>query len=89
MLPGLTALALGVLLAVLAPTALSAQTMAPETYAGDFWSRPRLTGDWGGFRDTMAKHGATLDVDWLQTLQGVMSGARSGTSATGVRSSTR
>lgn len=56
--------------------AARAQTPAPETYAGDFWTRPRLTGDWGGFRDTMAKKGVTLDVDWLQILQGVISGGR-------------
>ncbi len=55
---------------------VSAQTPAPETYAGDFWTRPRLTGDWGGFRDQMAKRGVALDVDWLQTLQGVMSGGK-------------
>ena len=33
-----------------------------------------MTGDWGGFRDAAAKHGVTLDVNWLQTLQGVVSG---------------
>ncbi len=49
----------------------------PEAYAGDFWTRPRLTGDWGGLRDQMAKRGVALDVGWLQTLQGVMSGGTS------------
>ena len=70
-----TIIALGLLTALAAPVA-TAQTPAPETYAGDFWNRPRLTGDWGGFRDTMAKKGVALDVDWLQLLQGVMSGGR-------------
>ena len=69
-------LALGILSFLLAPAPAPAQIPAPETYAGDFWTRPRLTGDWGGFRDQMAKRGLALDVDWLQTLQGVMSGGK-------------
>jgi porin len=68
--------ALGALAGLAAPAAAPAQTPAPETYAGDFWTRPRLTGDWGGLRDQMAKRGVTLDVDWLQILQGVISGGR-------------
>jgi porin len=71
-----TLLGLAILPLLLAPSLAPAQTPAPETYAGDFWTRPRLTGDWGGFRDQMAKRGVALDVDWLQTLQGVMSGGR-------------
>lgn len=55
-------LGLGILSLVLAPSPAPAQ--------------PRLTGDWGGFRDRMAKRGVALDVDWLQTLQGVMSGGK-------------
>jgi porin len=27
----------------------------PATWGGDFWSRPRLTGSWGGFRDELGK----------------------------------
>jgi porin len=69
-------LVLGILSLVPAPSLAPAQIPAPETYAGDFWTRPRLTGDWGGFRDHMAKRGVALDVDWLQTLQGVMSGGK-------------
>jgi porin len=40
---------------------------APETWGGDLWSRPRLTGDWGGARDDMAKKGVVLDLDlyWM------------------------
>ena len=37
-----------------------------EDYSGDLWSRPALTGDWGGFRNTMAKKGINLDVDLVQ-----------------------
>jgi hypothetical protein len=42
------AMALGML--ALAPQAARAQVVAPEFYGGDLWSRPRLTGDWGGSR---------------------------------------
>ena len=48
----------------------------PKTYAGDLWSRPRLTGDWFGVRDELATRGIWLDVDWVQVLQGVGSGGR-------------
>ncbi len=48
----------------------------PKTYTGDFWSRPRLTGDWGGFRDELATRGIRFDVDLLLTPQGVGSGGR-------------
>lgn len=59
------------------PSLASAQPVeAPDTYAGDFWSRPRLTGDWGGLRDELAKKGIVFDVDMLLTPQGVASGGR-------------
>ena len=64
-----------VLLVMAAPT--SAQPVdIPATWGGDFWSRPRLTGNWGGLRDELGKKGVVLDVDLLQTLQGVASGGR-------------
>jgi porin len=53
-----------------------AQETPPETYGGSFWTRPRLTGNWGGLRDDLAKRGVTLDVDVTQVLQGVASGGR-------------
>ena len=66
------------------PSVGLAQTPAPETFGGDIWSRPRITGDWVGYRDDLAKHGVTLDVDYLpQILQGVMSGGLETPSATG------
>jgi porin len=70
-------LALGVttLVATLPAPAL-AQYDEPEHYGGDLWSRPRLTGDWGGLRDQMAGRGVFLDLDLLQILQGVASGGR-------------
>jgi porin len=49
----------------------------PDTWGGDIWSRPRLTGDWGGVRDDFAKMGIVLDIDLLATPQDVASGGRS------------
>jgi porin len=69
-------LAVGLATSVLGVTTAVAQTDAPPTYAGDLWSRPRLTGDWWGSRDWLAKHGVTLDLDFLQILQGVGTGGR-------------
>jgi porin len=46
---------------------------APETWGGDLMSRPRLTGDWGGARDDLARKGVVLDADvyWMpQTITG-------------------
>ena len=37
---------------------------------------PRLTGSWGGLRDELGKKGVVLDVDVLETPQGVVSGGR-------------
>ena len=42
-----------------------AQLPQIEDYSGDLWSRPALTGDWGGFPPT-AKRGINLDVDLVQ-----------------------
>lgn len=59
------------------PSLASAQPVeAPKTYAGDLWSRPRVTGDWGGLRDELAEKGIVLDVEMLLTPQGVASGGR-------------
>ncbi len=49
----------------------------PPTWGGDFESRPRLSGNWGGARDELGKRGITLDVDLLATPQAVLSGGRS------------
>ncbi len=51
-----------------------AQLPQIEDYSGDLWSRPALTGDWGGFRNTMAKRGINLDVDLVQGVLGLNSG---------------
>src|SRR5580692_11985645 len=61
-----------------APVPASAQPYAvPDTWGGDFSSRPRLTGDWGGLRDELGKKGIVFDVDLLVTPMDVLSGGRS------------
>ena len=67
-----------VLILLLVPSLARAQPYpTPDTWGGDIWSRPRLTGDWGGLRDDLAKMGIVLDVDLLATPQDVVSGGRS------------
>ncbi len=51
----------------------TAQQSAPS-YAGDFLTRSTLTGDWGGLRNTLAQKGVTLDSDFTQIAQSVVSG---------------
>jgi porin len=51
-----------------------AQLPQIQDYSGDIWSRPALTGDWGGFRNTMAKKGINLDVDIVQSVLGLNTG---------------
>lgn len=64
-------------------TALSAASQlhampypTPETWGGDLASRPRLTGDWGGVRDDMAKKGVVLDLDVYSMPQTILSGGK-------------
>jgi porin len=71
------ALAGALALAVSSPVVGAAQSDDVESYGGGWWSRPRLTGAWGGLRDRLAERGVTLDVDLLQILQGVGTGGRS------------
>ncbi len=51
-----------VLASTLAAPAAAQPIDEPKTYAGDLWSRPRLTGDWGGFRDQMATKGIRFPI---------------------------
>lgn len=73
-------LALAALLGLIvlgAPGSAGAQPVAvPETWGGDLWSRPRLTGNWGGLRDDLGKKGVVFDVDLRLTPQGVLTGGR-------------
>jgi porin len=66
----------GLALLVMAGPTHAQPVPIPATWGGDLWSRPRLTGSWGGLRDELGKKGVVLDVDLLQTLQGVASGGR-------------
>lgn len=69
-------LVLGLAAAVAPHVAMAQLVEVPATWGGDFWSRPRLTGSWGGFRDELGKKGVVFDVDLLLTPQGVASGGR-------------
>jgi porin len=65
------------LVLLIAPNLASAQPVeVPPTWGGDFWSRPRLTGDWDGLRDELGKKGVVFDLDLLLTPQSVVSGGR-------------
>jgi porin len=65
------------LILLVAPDLARAQPYpTPDTWGGDILTRPRLTGDWGGLRDDLAKKGVVLDVDLLATPQDVVSGGR-------------
>lgn len=48
----------------------------PETWGGSLASRERLSGNWGGARDTLGRNGTVLDLDLALTPQAVMSGGR-------------
>ena len=48
----------------------------PATWGGDLASRPRLTGDWGGVRDDLAKKGVVFDVDSYWTPQKITGGGK-------------
>jgi porin len=52
----------------------SAQRPQIDNYGGGIWSRPALTGDWGGIRNTLAKKGINLDVDLVQGILGLNTG---------------
>lgn len=45
-------------------------------YSGDLWTRtrPALTGDWGGLRTDLINKGIRVDIDLIQTYQGVVEG---------------
>ncbi|HEY7117987.1 MAG TPA: hypothetical protein VH475_15475, partial [Tepidisphaeraceae bacterium] len=43
---------------------------------GNFWSRPVLTGDWGGPRADLARKGVQFDLGFTQVVQSVVDGGR-------------
>jgi porin len=72
----------GLLCALVASVPLHAMPYhTPETWGGDLASRPRLTGDWGGFRDEMAKKGVVLDLDLYWMPQKITGGGKSDSGA--------
>jgi porin len=48
----------------------------PKDYRGDFWTRPAMTGDWGGLRNDLAQKGLTMELSYTQALQGNVAGGR-------------
>ena len=52
-----------------------------KDYSGDLWTRPALTGDWGGVRNELALNGVTLDLELTQIIQGNAHGGRRTTNA--------
>jgi porin len=48
----------------------------PDTWGGSLAARPRLSGDWGGVRDDMAKKGVVLDLDTYWMPQTIASGGK-------------
>ncbi len=58
----------------------AAQEAPSANFGGDFWTRSKLTGDWGGTRDQSALKGGTVDLNTVYTPQGVPSGGLPGVS---------
>lgn len=52
----------------------SAAVIAEEAQEGPDFNQSRLTGDWGGERTKLADSGITIDIDAIQSLQGVLHG---------------
>jgi porin len=67
-------LCMAVSLTAITVATASAQKSPPASFGGDFWTRPKLTGDWGGIRDQWALKGFIVDLNTVYTLQGVPSG---------------
>ncbi len=67
---------LAVLAILLLGTVSMAQTTAPAGYGGSWTEWPKMTGDWGGVRSSLADKGITLDIDYVQVLQGNAHGGR-------------
>jgi porin len=60
-------------------TAVPAQALpyaTPDTWGGSLAARPRLSGNWGGARDELARKGIVLDLDTYWTPQTIVSGGK-------------
>jgi porin len=51
-------------------------TPAEVSYAHELFTRPKLTGDWGGTRTALEEHGVKIDLYATQFYQGVARGGR-------------
>jgi porin len=65
------------------PATISSESTSPAPtegllpvpdYAGDWKTRPKLSGDWGGLRQEWANNGIQIDLDWYQVFQDVVDG---------------
>jgi porin len=74
--PQASAILLAAIALVPATVAMAQPVAAPPSYGGDLWSRPRLSGDWFGFRDELAKKGVAFDLDLLLGPQRIVTGGR-------------
>ncbi len=45
-------------------------------YSGGLQERPALTGDWGGWRNELARKGISIELDLEQTIQGNAHGGK-------------
>jgi porin len=72
--PGAAPLLLGLALLALCAPGRAQPYPVPPTWGGSLAERPRLTGDWDGVRDELAKKGMVLDLDVTQYVQGVSNG---------------
>src|SRR4029077_17224570 len=68
---------LGVALLVASGSTTAQPYAVPPTWGGDFLSRPRMAGDWGGVRDELGTKGVVLAVDLTVTPMNVLSGGKS------------
>ncbi|MBW2446641.1 MAG: carbohydrate porin [Deltaproteobacteria bacterium] len=55
-------------------SAQSAGILPVPDYQGDLWNRSHLTGDWGGWRTTLAEKGIQFDVDNVNWVDSVVGG---------------
>ena len=73
---GVWALVLALVLLGMADSTSAQPVDIPATWGGRLLVPPPAHRQLGGLRDELGKHGVVLDVDLLQTLQGVASGGR-------------
>ena len=72
------------MLAVCALLAAPANVAAAEPSTNDFWTRPTLTGDWGGLRSRLEDKGVTFALEYTtDLLANVRGGIRRGAAGLG------